>query len=169
MSRYNGGYAKKLRGPKRKIQGPANARYSRMKGAWDFTPPGYNYMGPGNVVDTAPGQSFADEYAIEHDNAYGDFQAQYGQDPKFVYVQGADDVFEDKMKDAREDFPSEMAFQIFRMKRMAAQYGLIPSRHLNRRSPQQNWFQLGSSLTNMDEGTHYSICHGRLNATQARV
>jgi hypothetical protein len=147
MSRRSGEYAKKLRRGKNKLQGPENVRYQRPKGSADWTPPGYNYMGPGNVVDNAPAQNFADEYARQHDQAYGEFEWQTGRNPKYEYVVGADDVFEEQMSNTREGFYQELAYQAFRAKRKAAEIGLIPTSRVHKMSKKR-------SFLNMDQGTH---------------
>lgn len=154
MSRRDGAYSKYLRRGKNKLQGPKNKPFSRPKGKHDWTPSGYNYMGPGNVMDDAPAQNFADEFAVQHDTAYGEFSLQNpGQDPKYVYVEGADDVFENQMALTRETWSEEAAYQIFRGKRKLSEFGLLPRKRL------QKWTHKDGSLYNMDEGTqaHYSI------------
>ncbi|KAF0752888.1 hypothetical protein AaE_005876 [Aphanomyces astaci] len=113
----SGTYIKKLRGEKRKLQGPENIRHARPKTSGDWTPNGYNYMGPGNVLDNAPAQNFADEFALQHDQAYGDFQDQTGRNPKYLYLKGADDIYENQMANTRDNVYEEIAYQTFRIKR----------------------------------------------------
>lgn len=150
MSRRSGTFLKKLRGAKKKLHGPENIRYSRKKGSGDWTPAGYNYMGPGNVIDNAPAQNFADEYAMRHDQAYGDYEWQTGRNPKYEYVIGADDVFEEQMSNTRDDMYQELGYQTFRAKRKAAELGIIPTGRVHKMSRRR-------SFPNMDEGTHCSF------------
>ena len=143
----------RFRGEKRKIQGPQNVRYQRRKGTDDWTPSGYNYMGPGNAMDGAPAQNFADEFAHEHDTLYGEYQQQTGRNAKYEYVIGADDVFEQKMSNTRSNMYEEMGFQTFRAKRKLAEFGIIPTGRLNKMSKRKEF-----SFINMEQGTHFSKC-----------
>lgn len=157
MPRRPGGFTR-LRGGRRKIQGPQNKRYNRPKGKHDWTMQGYNYLGPGNAMDGAPAQSFADEYAVQHDEEYGRFTSQYGINPKYVYVDGVDDEFEKRMENTRDDFASEIAYQAFRAKRKAAEWGVLPRKRLHKMSLKREFYHI-DSFPNMDQGTqvHYTI------------
>lgn len=125
------------------IHGPYQKRYVRPRGL-GYLVPGTNYLGPGNPMDGAPPQSFADEAAQEHDTLYGEFEEQTGRNPKYEWITGADDVFVDRLED--DDSLSAMAAKaIFKTKRKFAELGLIPTSHVNK------WSRV--------VGIHYSKCH----------
>jgi len=151
--------ARRLRHGKNKVQGPQNRRYNRPKNSNDWTPSGYNYMGPGNVLDDAPAQDIADEYAHLHDTQYGEYEANTGNNPKFAFIAGIDDIFEENMNRVREEaLPNEVAYQIFRAKRKLAEFGAIPYRYHHPVSKALTYHQLWhepSSHSKMTEGTHF--------------
>ncbi|KAF0703962.1 hypothetical protein AaE_015172, partial [Aphanomyces astaci] len=100
-------------------------------------------MGPGNILDGAPAQNFADEFALEHDTLYGEFEKETGQNAKYVWVEGIDDVFVEKMAMTRYNAYEEGAYQAFMFKRKLADSGIIPKAKFHKKKQ--------GSFSKMDE------------------
>lgn len=96
----------------------------RRKGKYDWTVPGYNYMGPGNVVDNLAGTNAADNAARRHDMAYTHLQEE-GINPYLTYSKADDDFIE--AMDVQDGIVPFVASSVFRGKRLASQLGLLPS------------------------------------------
>lgn len=123
------------------IQGPENERYVRARDQ-GYLYPGTNYLGPGNKMDGAPAQSFADEAAYQHDTDYQDFEEATGRNPKLEYILPADDEFLARLEDD-DTLPAQLAKITFKTKRALSQVGIIPRSHYKKRK------RTGSSLFNM--------------------
>nr|QTE03912.1 MAG: capsid protein [Phoenicopteridae parvo-like hybrid virus] len=82
----------------------------RKRGFGDFTAPGYNYLGPGNVVDDYPPVNKNDAIAREHDIEYG----RLGKKAYIRYSKADEDALSQWTPD---DFWSKSAIQIFNAKK----------------------------------------------------
>jgi|688.fasta_scaffold1160186_2 hypothetical protein len=104
----------------------AKERYTNY---WDklrhgqFTPKGYNYLGPGNVIDEFRPLNEADSAAYQHDRDYGIYE-DIGINPKFYWVE-EDKTFLEQIQPHKTDQYVEWADWWFKKKKDFYQKNLI--------------------------------------------
>lgn len=131
---------------------PARGSRVKAKRGWnwgDWTLPGYNYLGPGNKLDKGPPTNNNDAVSLQHDIAYGDYEAK-GEDPYTLYNR-ADAQW---LTDADvHDYGGVLGHIAFGAKAGAFQLGLIDGLDVQR-PPRLRGSQLVSpSATNMADST----------------
>ena len=129
-----------LRGNKRRVK---HARKNWL----EFTPPGFNFTGPGNSMDRTP--TNADDYqAVIHDNWYNQLMYE-GMNP-YTTWNAADEHF---IQNVGHTPMGVVAGGIFRAKKKLDEYGLLPThtKHVkhgfSKAEPFWYHFQNGSVLT----------------------
>lgn len=89
----------------------------------EFTYPGYNFLGPGNVLDDFQPTNEVDAAALRHDKLYDTLQKSTGKNPKH-YWSDSDQVFLNDVSGYNQ-FPVKIAKTWFNTKKYLYNAGLI--------------------------------------------
>lgn len=110
----------------------------RKKGKGDWTVPGYNYLGPGNEIDSYLPVNEADKIAYDHDVAYGELEDKFGGDPRYYYNQDDEDFIElMRLHEKTENYQAGSTYDkvvqtgskwAFQFKKLAAKLGLLDTK-----------------------------------------
>lgn len=88
----------------------------------EFTPPGYNFFGPGNKMDDFEPLNEVDQFGYEHDEEYGEIEKQTGLN-EYWYYNWADARLLNRLK-KRPEFAAKIAQNYFKFKKYMAEQGL---------------------------------------------
>lgn len=106
----------------------------RAKGRGDWTMPGFNYMGPGNVMDDAPPTNRDDFQAQKHDEQYTEYLKK-GEDPYWNW----NDADEEFIENVGETWTGTAAKKIFQGKRALSKLHALGHIRSTRHNHMVNW------------------------------
>lgn len=92
--------------------------------AGEFTPPGHNYWGPGNVIDDHAPLNELDWVGYDHDNDYAKVEKQYNIPDAKWYHNWADDELLERVKNI-PGWEARLGELYFKFKKFAAKNGFI--------------------------------------------
>lgn len=128
------------------------ARKRIRKHGW--TPPGYDFMGPGNDIDFAPPRNWNDRVSKDHDIEYGVQEKIHKSNPKYYY-NDADEKF---IKHIGGNGWGMIAKNVFKAKKWLAERGVIGDKRTRtddisppEKMKKRRWDQEANKKRNFDQ------------------